>query len=135
MNNPGVIQSVANRLRTTETEFDFIQRVELERALFLVAKEIAETRGFPLHGLSASHKEELVSAIAKGQLGRDVGTLIARFIDAKTGLRILACGESYLLHNLAGPSLPGRANAIRVFGGMLNSLVLQVHELYPRLLS
>ena len=116
-----VIEEFGKSIPIGEAGLSFPERVRLERAFFLLAKNIAERLGYSISGLNAPSKY-LVDNIQVHDDQLDLKRLLVRLFEARSVLRNLASGESYIVDNLMGPSLPGRHNAVLGFSRSLLSI-------------
>jgi hypothetical protein len=123
MNLP-FIKEFCNLPQTDVSSIGFPERMAIERDLFLAAKFIGKTIGFPV----SSIRNFDPAGIPKSQFNERERHLLIEIAEANRMLKILASGDVYLLDNIAGQSLPGRENAIRVFAVRLHRILEKFGE-------
>ena len=128
MNLP-FINEFCNRHQTDVSSIGFAERMAIERELFLAAKFVAKTTGVPV----TSIRNFDPAGIPKLQFNEEGRHLLIEIAEANSMLKILASGDVYLLDNIAGQSLPGRKNAIRVFATRLQRILKRFREFTPRI--
>ncbi len=126
-----ILESIATEIQGGNSSVDFRSRVVIERAVFVVAKAIAEVHlGHDLQSLTKSEVELITGMSSHG--GRE--SELARFcvwraIELRAALSALASGDPYRTTDLAGPSFPGRKGAIRAFAIALNGFTKRSSQL------
>ena len=123
MNLP-FINELCDLPQTDVSSIGFPERMAIERELFLAAKFIGKTIGVPV----SSIRDFDPAGIPKLQFNERERHLLIEIVEANRMLKILASGDVYLLDNIAGQSLPGRKNAIRVFATRLHRILKNFGE-------
>lgn len=110
----------AQNLLSHGVELPYIKRTAIERNLFATCKAVvAKTCGLDFQGFSLESRMEIDSILDAGGVPEDGATAIRTGFELSSTLSSLASGDPYLNWELAGPALPGRADAIRLFGKRL----------------
>ncbi len=121
---------LSDHLQGDAPDLPYLTRVKIERHLFGSCKKLVHALyGYDLQTFELDSRREIerrhdVSPVPAA----GVETIWMAF-ELRAALANLASGDPYLNWELAGPSLPGRADAIKALGKALTRYARRVSEL------
>ena len=121
----------ATRLSQRFAGIDFRERVNIERAVFALAKRICEDYlAFELQGFSLESKYELEPRLSASRVPLGVRNALDLAFEIRATLTALASGDPYVAGDIHS-SVGGRANAVRLFAKRIRTYVGLAAEILP----
>lgn len=119
-------------LEETCLRFPYPRRVQIERGIFGTCKALAQAYfGYNLQGFTVTARDEIEGLPHNNAGCEDAFRAIRLAFELRAVLGNLASGDPYLDWELAGPSLPGRDDAIRLFSKQLQEYATSAASLLP----
>ncbi len=107
-------RAMASRVLESSPVLDYRLRIAIERAVFLLSKQVAAAcLSANLHSLTMGEVKAVVPGHSKNGGAREAANFLVTAVELKTALAALASGDPYRCSDLAGNDFPGREGGIR----------------------
>jgi len=101
--------------------FDYVRRIELERALFAIAKDLASTEvGIVISGFSDEVLQDLLAQAADRPRTIRIIKVLMRVLEK---IRLISSGDPYITLEGEDVTLEGRREIVTSLGGDLRTLL------------